>query len=65
MPTTIQVSEETKRMLEGLKKEKGARSYDELISRLVRPVAGVPKSIFGACKGSRRFRREDEKEHEY
>ena len=65
MPTTIQVSEETKKMLDGLKRENGARSYDEVISRLVRPVAGVPRSIFGACRGSRGFRREEEKEHEF
>ena len=65
MPTTIQVSEETKKMLDAIKKEERVRSYDEVINRLLRPVAGVPKSIFGACKGSRRFKHEAESEHEY
>jgi len=64
MPTTIQVRDETKKLLDALKRERKLRSYDELIGSLIRPVAGVPKSVFGACKGSRRFEREVEKEHE-
>ena len=65
MPTTIQVSDETKKMLDVLKRERRVKSYDELINGLVRPVTGIPKSIFGSCRGSRRFRREMEKEHEF
>ncbi|MDV3278453.1 MAG: hypothetical protein LYZ69_08325 [Nitrososphaerales archaeon] len=64
MPTTIQVSDETKKLLDSLKKERRLRSYDQVISGLVRPLSGIPKSIFGACRGSRRFERESEKEHE-
>lgn len=64
MPTTIQVSDETKKLLDALKKDRHLGSYDEVISGLIRPIAGIPRSIFGACKGSRRFEREEEKEHE-
>ena len=51
MATTIQVSEATKRVLERLKKEEGASSYNEVIERIVKERAGVPKSMFGSMKG--------------
>jgi predicted CopG family antitoxin len=65
LPTTIQVSDETKKFLDSLKKEKHLRSYDEVIKGLVRPVSGIPESILRACRGSRRFEREVEKEHAF
>lgn len=64
MTTTIQVSDETKKLLDALKAERGARSYDEMIIGLIRPIKGIPDSIFGSCKGSRRFERESEREHD-
>lgn len=52
-------------MLDDLKKEKGLRSYDQVIVGLIRPKTGVPESLFGACKGSLGFEREREQEHEF
>jgi predicted CopG family antitoxin len=63
MTTTVQVRDETRRLLERLKKQMGAQSYDDVIRRLARSKAGIPDSLFGACKGSRRFVRERENEH--
>jgi len=64
MTTTVQVRDETRRMLDKLKKELGLNSYDDVISRLVTRKAGIPESLFGACKGSRQFVRDEEDEHE-
>jgi len=63
MPTTVQVREDTRRLLERLKREMGVSSYDEVIRRLARRRAGVPDSLFGSCKGSTPFVREREEEH--
>jgi len=63
MTTTVQVRDETRRLLERLKKQMGALSYDDVIRRLARSKSGIPDSLFGACKGSRRFVREREDEH--
>lgn len=62
--TTVQVRDETRKLLDRLKREMGLRSYDEVIRRLVRTKTGLPKSLFGACKGSQPFVREVEEEHE-
>lgn len=64
MTTTVQVREETRRMLDKLKKEMGLMSYDEVIRRLLRSETGLPQSLYGACKGSHPFVREAEEEHE-
>ncbi len=63
MTTTVQVRDETRRLLDKLKQQMGLRSYDEVIGRLVKARTGVPKSLFGACRGSLRFVREKEDEH--
>lgn len=63
MTTTVQVRDETRRLLERLKKQMGALSYDDVIRRLARSKSGIPDSLFGACKGSHRFVREREDEH--
>lgn len=63
MPTTVQVRDETRRILDRLKKETGLSSYDEVITKLIQSRAAVPESLFGACKGSLPFRREREDEH--
>jgi len=64
MTTTVQVRDETRKLLDRLKKEMGLMSYDEVIRRLVRAKTGLPQSLFGACRGSRHFVREVEEEHE-
>lgn len=62
MPTTVQVSNETRHLLERLKKEMGLRSYDDVIRKLAKKEAGMPQSLFGACRGSKPFKREVEVE---
>ena len=63
MATTVQVRDETRRLLDKLKRDMGLKSYDEVIRRLILPRRGIPKSLFGACKGSFPFKRELEVEH--
>jgi predicted CopG family antitoxin len=63
MSTTVQISNETRRLLEKLKNEMGLKSYDEVIGRLVKKESQMPESLFGACKGSKPFKREQELEH--
>jgi hypothetical protein len=63
--TTVQVREDTRRLLEKLKKQMGLGTYDEVIKRLARSKSGVPESLFGACKRSLRFVREKEQEHAF
>jgi predicted CopG family antitoxin len=63
--TTVQVREDTRRLLEKLKRQMGLGTYDEVIKRLVKSKSGVPESLFGACKGSLRFVREKEQEHAF
>lgn len=65
MTTTVQVRDETRRILERLKKQMGLQSYDDVIMRLARPKTGIPDTLFGACRGSRRFVREREDEHRF
>ena len=64
MPTTVQVDDDTRRLLEKLKNERGLESYDDVIRWLIESKAGLSRSLFGAAKGSRRFEREREEEHE-
>ena len=63
MTTTVQVRDETRKLLDRLKQQMGLRSYDEVIGKLVKARTGTPKSLFGACKGSLLFVREKEDEH--
>ena len=65
MTTTVQVRDETRRLLERLKKQMGLFSYDDVIRRLARSKTGIPDSLFGVCRGSRRFVREKEDEHRF
>lgn len=60
MTTTVQIQDETRRLLDRLKREMGLTSYDEVIRRLSRAKMSLPKSLFGACKGSHPFVREVE-----
>jgi predicted CopG family antitoxin len=61
--TTVQVREDTRRLLDKLKRQLGLASYDEVIRKLVNSKTGGPESLFGACEGSRSFVREKEDEH--
>lgn len=63
MPTTVQVQEKTRRLLDKIKREMGVSSYDAVINKLMRTRGGMTQSLFGACKGSRPFTRE-EAEHD-
>ncbi|MEK6874694.1 MAG: hypothetical protein AABX52_03015 [Nanoarchaeota archaeon] len=51
MATTIQVSKTTKQMLEILKAQEHAASYDALLLNLLQVHTNMPKSMFGADKG--------------
>lgn len=48
METSIQLKKSTVQVLKDIKKKMGAKSYDEVISRLVLKERGVPKSMFGS-----------------
>lgn len=63
MTTTVQVTDETHRLLEKLKNEKKLDNYDQVIRWLVTAGAGHPRSMYGAAKGSHSFERENEHEH--
>lgn len=51
MSTTIQISNTTKQMLEQLKEKENAKSYDEIITALMKKHTKLPKSMFGTLKG--------------
>ena len=51
MTTTIQVSDETKQLLQMIREREDAKSYDEVIQHVLKTHAQVPKSMFGALKG--------------
>jgi predicted CopG family antitoxin len=48
---TIQVREETYRLLSKLKEAKKARSFDEVIFNLLTKELGIETDMFGADKG--------------
>lgn len=53
MATTIQISNVTKQLLETLKEEENANSYDKIIQNLVNEHQEISKSMFGTIKGLR------------
>ena len=59
MATTIQVSDTTKQMLDMLKQQEQADSYDQVIKHLVKTHAKVPKSMFGSMKGMKPWTKAD------
>ena len=63
MTTTVQVADETRRLLEKLKDERKLESYDQVIRWLMASEARLPKPMYGAAKGSHGFERESESEH--
>jgi hypothetical protein len=62
MSTTIQVKRKTLQLLNSLKKKVKAKSYDDLLRRLLLEKLGVPDSMFGANPKLSSFREEDEGE---
>lgn len=57
MPTTIQVSEETKQVLEEYKESVGAKTYEDLITHLLRQSG--EDSAFGSMEGWGEWSEED------
>jgi len=51
MSTTIQVKKRNLKLLEKLKSQIGARSYDELIEKLVLEKLGLEGDMFGVDRG--------------
>ena len=57
--TTIQVHEKLVKELERLKKERRARSYEEIIVQLINEAKTIKKSHFGTLPNLRSFEREE------
>jgi len=58
--TTIQIKRKNLRLLETLKADMGAKSYDEVIERLLLEKTSVPDDMFGVDKGKiSKFTEED------
>jgi hypothetical protein len=62
MSTTIQTSKKTAQQLRERMKKTGAKSYDEVISKLVSERYHVPASLFGSNPKLKPFTRSDEAE---
>jgi hypothetical protein len=58
MPTTIQVSDTTKQLLDMLKEKRQAKSHDIVLQQLLESEAKIPKSMFGTLKGMK-WKKED------
>ena len=59
MPTTIAVRKETLEMLDAIKKEIGAESFDKTIIELIASAKRPKKSFFGKFKNLGSFKREE------
>jgi predicted CopG family antitoxin len=59
MPTTIQVKDDVRQMLDRLKKEIDAKSYDEVIRYLFKKAKRLDKSHFGSLPRLESFQREE------
>ncbi len=59
MATTIQVEEKTLRTLRQLKGRLGAKTYDELIRKLLAKKSDIPDSMFGTHPDMPSFTEED------
>jgi len=61
--TTIQIKRKNLRLLETLKAGMGAKSYDEVIERLLLEKTSIPDDMFGVDKGRiSKFTEEDRME---
>lgn len=66
--TTLQVHQTTKQILEDLKKKENLSTYDQVIRHLVKKHIHIPKSMFGAMKGLRPWKKETDRmdfDHEF
>jgi len=59
MSTTIMVREDLMKMLTKLKEETNAKSYDELIRRLLKRAKRLDKTHFGTLPDVESFEREE------
>ena len=59
MATTIRISKKMLQELERLKKEKNAKSYEELIKKLIEESKRMRKSHFGSLPKLEKFEREE------
>ncbi len=65
MTTSVQVSEKTLQLLDRLKGELGARSFDQVIRDLISERKKIPRSMFGSNPKLRPFSsREEAESHE-
>jgi len=63
MATTIEIKHETQRLLERLKRELNARSYDEALRKVLKERLDIIDSMFGVDKGRiSQFEEEDRME---
>ncbi len=58
MATTIQISDNTKQILESLKEKKNIKSYDLLLQNILKKHTKMPDSMFGSLKGMK-WKKED------
>ncbi|MGV8175723.1 MAG: antitoxin VapB family protein [Methanothrix sp.] len=59
MSTTIQVKDDVQKMLDRLKKEIDAKSYDEVIRYLFKKAKRMDRSHFGSLPKLESFQREE------
>ncbi len=62
MTTSVQVSEKTIQLLDKLKRELGARSFDQVIRDLITDRNKIPRSMFGSNPRLRPFSQKEEAE---
>jgi hypothetical protein len=62
LPTTVQVSEKTLKMLNKIKKEMKASSHDQVIKSLILERKNIPCSMFGSDHNLKPFTQEDKAE---
>ncbi len=62
MTTSVQVSEKTIQLLDKLKRELGARSFDQVIRDLITDRNKIPRSMFGSNPKLRPFSQKEEAE---
>jgi predicted CopG family antitoxin len=59
MPTTIQVQDDVYKMLNILKKELNAESYNDVVKHLLKKTKRMDESEFGSMPGIAPFQREE------
>ncbi len=59
MPATIQIRDDVQQMLDRLKKEIDAKSYDEVIRYLFKKAKRMDRSHFGSLPKLEPFQREE------